>query len=330
VQGGEAIEEAPRRFEDLRAVVFAPAPILSVVIEDDVPPEAEREIHLHAAGQGFWVARMASSLGARVWLCGAFGGETGIALEALIEAEGIEVLRTSTAVANAVRIRAHDPDDESEVAATEAPGLSRHEIDDLYSSTLTASMDADLVYLTGRASVVPAHLYTRLATEIRRGGRLLLADLPGDALAAALSGGVDALKVSVKELVEAGYARDDSADSIVRAIHSVREAGADTVLVSRGEQPALASAGDALFEIRPPRFANAHPPGTGDSMFAALGVALASGIELREALRLAGAAGALNATRRGLGTGGRREIDRLLPEVAVGESSRISHNAASG
>jgi len=43
--------------------------------------------------------------------------------------------------------------------------------------------------------------------------------------------------------------------------------------------------------------------GTGDSMFVATGVGLARGMDMIEALRLGMAAGALNATRRGLGTG---------------------------
>ena len=41
--------------------VFAPAPIVTVTIESR-PDEAE-ELHLHAGGQGFWVARMLQTLG---------------------------------------------------------------------------------------------------------------------------------------------------------------------------------------------------------------------------------------------------------------------------
>jgi 1-phosphofructokinase len=57
--------------------------------------------------------------------------------------------------------------------------------------------------------------------------------------------------------------------------------------------------------------------GTGDSMFAAIGVGLARGMSVLDALRLGMAAGALNATRRGLGTGTREEIERLATHVGV-------------
>ena len=41
------------------------------------------------------------------------------------------------------------------------------------------------------------------------------------------------------------------------------------------------------------------------------------GLDMLEALRLGTAAGALNATRRGLGTGTRQEIERLAAHVTI-------------
>jgi fructose-1-phosphate kinase PfkB-like protein len=54
-------------------------------------------------------------------------------------------------------------------------------------------------------------------------------------------------------------------------------------------------------------------------MFAAAGVALASGLEPVDGLRLAVAAGALNATRSGLGSGIGEDIERIVKSVEVGE-----------
>ena len=53
----------------------------------------------------------------------------------------------------------------------------------------------------------------------------------------------------------------------------------------------------------------------GDSMFAATGVALSPGMTMIETLSVGMAAGASNATRRGLGTGTREEIERLAAHV---------------
>ena len=42
-------------------------------------------MHLHPAGQGVWVARMAGELGADPVLCGFIGGETGKVLQPLLD-----------------------------------------------------------------------------------------------------------------------------------------------------------------------------------------------------------------------------------------------------
>ena len=75
--------------------------------------------------------------------------------------------------------------------------------------------------------------------------------------------------------------------------------------------------GTELLEIEGPRFTALDPRGTGDSMFAALGLAAARKLSLEDSLRLASAAGALNATRHGLGSGSRAEIERLADAVQI-------------
>jgi 1-phosphofructokinase len=52
-------------------------------------------------------------------------------------------------------------------------------------------------------------------------------------------------------------------------------------------------------------------------MVAALAVALARGEDLVAALAFGAAAGAINATRHGLGTGSRAEVEALARRVAV-------------
>jgi 1-phosphofructokinase len=91
------------------------------------------------------------------------------------------------------------------------------------------------------------------------------------------------------------------------------------VLVSRGSTPALLidADSDQPVELVPPAFEALDEHGAGDSMFAATGVGLARGMPMLEAVRLGIAAGALNATRRGLGTGTREEIERLAAHVSV-------------
>jgi 1-phosphofructokinase len=67
-----------------KVTIFGPNPILTVTIERR--GGAGDDVHLHAAGQGVWVARTAGALGAEPILCGFLGGEPGALLRPLLDA----------------------------------------------------------------------------------------------------------------------------------------------------------------------------------------------------------------------------------------------------
>jgi 1-phosphofructokinase len=299
-------------------VVFAPAPVLTITIE---PGTDRPEVHLHAGGQGFWVAHLAATLGAGVTLCCALGGEPGLVLRGLIESADRMTLRAvESATPNGVYIHDRRGGSREEVVNVESRELGRHTADELYGVALGAGLDADLTLITGCQpfDVVPADLYRRLVSDLRANGKRVIADVTGPSLRATLEGGTDLLRISDSEAVEEGYAGDTAAPSLVRAARALLGSGAANVLLSRASEPAILVSREArpqLIELAGPVFEALDHTGTGDSMFAATGVGLARGMEMLEALRLGMAAGALNATRRGLGTGTRQEIEQLAAHV---------------
>jgi 1-phosphofructokinase len=145
-------------------------------------------------------------------------------------------------------------------------------------------------------------------------------------LTAALAGGLDILKISEEEVLNEDIARASGVDDLLDALDKLHGEGAETVLISRAAEPALVLDGarGRYLELTGPRVETLEPKGTGDSMFAALGASLADGQELDLALRLAMAAGCLNATRHGLGTGTRQQIQQLSRHIAINELSRAS------
>ena len=302
-----------------RIAVFAPSPLLTITIEAG----ADRpEVHLHAGGQGFWVARLAATLGAEVTLCCALGGEPGRVLMGLVQAESIELRAAAGGTPNGVYIHDRRGGTRAEVVSVESRQLERHAVDELYGIALGAGLDADVTMITGcqPPDVVNADMYRRLVTDLRANDKLVIADLTGLPLRAALEAGVELLKLSDEELVSEGYAASDEPAEIVVGAHRLHAAGAYRVLISRGSSPAVlidGATGLEEVELVPPVFEALDHRGTGDSMFAATGVGLARGMSMIDALRLGMAAGALNATRRGLGSGTRDEIERLAAHVRV-------------
>ncbi|MGZ8647094.1 MAG: PfkB family carbohydrate kinase [Solirubrobacteraceae bacterium] len=296
--------------------VFAPSPLVTVTIEKS---EGDAAIHFHAGGQGVWVARLAGAMGARVMLATTLGGESGRVLSAVLDAPGVVVHAVPIASANGAYVHDRRSGRRRVVIEVPAPRLQRHEADDLYGVALADALAAGTCCLTGpqHPGVLDPDMYRRLAGDLRRNDVTVIADLTGPALTAALQGGIDVLKLSARELVETGWATSDDLDDLVRSLPRLRGAGARTVIASRGAQGALVLAGERLLLLDGLSLTSADPHGSGASTVAALAVSLAGGRSLEDALRVGAAAGALNATRHGLGTGTRAEIEQLARAVRL-------------
>ncbi|MET8363130.1 PfkB family carbohydrate kinase [Micromonospora sp. NPDC005194] len=297
-------------------MVFAPTPQLTVTVDQ---PNDQPELHLHPGGQGVWQARMVLSLGVDVVLCAALGGEVGQVLEPLLVSEGVDlkvVMRDSGSGGYV-----HDRRGGSRQEVVDVPGdrLSRHELDELYNLALGEGLRADVSVLSGPNApwLVPADLYRRFAADLGANGSRVVADLSGDHLGAVLDGGVFFLKVSHEELIRDGRARSGDGAELTRAMYDLHASGAETVVVSRADQPALALIDGELFEVEMPRLEAADPRGAGDSMTAGVAAVIARGGDIRTAIRTGAAAGALNVTRHGLGTGRLDSITGLVERVRL-------------
>lgn len=312
----EVLEGPPSSAQAKSLCVFSPSPYFRVTVERE--DDRGDEIHFHAGGQGVWIARMVRVLGLEPILCAPFGGESGCVLRALVEAEGVALRAIPTRGSSGGELHDRRDGTRRELARARSPVLTRHEQDDLYSTTLVEALDAGVLVLAGPAfdDLLDLDVYPRLARDVASSGGRVVADLSGAALEA-LEAPLALLKISHEELLASGLASGSDTQGLLAGVDALRRRGIESVLVSRADQPAVACIEGRVCELRAPPLEEADHHGAGDSMTAALAVGLRRGLSIDDTLRLAAAAGALNVTRHGLGSGRRETIERFAERVEL-------------
>ncbi|HEX8753494.1 MAG TPA: PfkB family carbohydrate kinase, partial [Solirubrobacterales bacterium] len=166
---------------------------------------------------------------------------------------------------------------------------------------------------------LPLEIYGSLVADVRANGTPALVDLSPPRLESALEGGPTLVKINDWELAAFVYGPVDTPERMRAAIDRLIEQGAESAIVTRAGEPALAVRDGRAWELVPPRFERGAREGCGDSMMGALAAAVASGRDWEESLRIGAAAGAANFLRHGLGSGARAVVEDLLPKVQLRE-----------
>lgn len=301
-----------------KATVFGPHPMLAITVEA-LTSEGGDDIHLHAAGQGVWVARMAAELGARPILCGFIGGESGTVLRPLLEQMDVELRLIETAEASGTYLHDRRSGERVPIAQAAAMPPSRHEIDELFSTTVAAAIDSGVLALCGPfpGEALPLEIYGNLVTDVKANGTPVVVDLSPPRLDSALEGGPDLVKINDWELAKYIEGPVDTTERMRAAAQKLLDAGAGAVIITRAEAPAMVLREDDAWELTPPRFERGSREGCGDSMMGGLAACMAAGLEWEETLRTGAAAGAANFLRAGLGSGSRSVIEDLARKVEL-------------
>src|SRR5262245_36206573 len=117
--------------------VFAPSFLLTMSIErtGDAPTD---ELHFHPGGQGFWIARMLTRLGARPLLVAPVGGESGEVLRVLTRTWDVHLEAVTMAAESPSYVHDRRSGTRDKLAQSRLPKLDRHELDDLYGNVIAA------------------------------------------------------------------------------------------------------------------------------------------------------------------------------------------------
>ena len=301
---------------DQQITIFGPDPVLSVTIEARGSGD---EVHVHAAGQGVWVARAAAELGGRPVLSCLLGGETGATLDSLLERHRLARRVAWTAGSSGSYVMDRRGGERSLVAASLRPLPQRHELDELVAATCAVASESALLVMCNPYPTdgFPEDAYETIASDVKALGVPVIVDLSSPRLDRTLACRPDLVKCNDWELAQYVRAAVDGKRAF-EAARRVCAAGARAVAVTRAQASTLVvPADEEPYEVVAPPLPRGFREGCGDTMMGAIAAGWSRGLPLQEALVLGAAAGSINFLRHGLGTGTRAAIEELAPRVTV-------------
>ena len=189
---------------------------------------------------------MAAELGAQPILCGFIGGETGTVLRPLLEQMEVELRLVETAEASGGYVHDRRSGEREPIAQSASMPPSRHEIDELFSSTVAAALDSDVLALCGPYSgeALPLEIYGNLVADVKANGTPVIVDLSPPRLDSALEGGPDLVKINDWELASYIEGPVDTEERMRAAAQRLLDAGAGAVIITRAEEPAMVLRGE--------------------------------------------------------------------------------------
>jgi 1-phosphofructokinase family hexose kinase len=279
-------------------------------------------VHLAAGGKGLNVTRAARSLGCEVLATGPLAGLAGQIVADLALAEGLRADWSwlSTGETRTCSLINHDAGDTT-VINEQGPVVLAEDWTAFAGHVSQLARKVNAVAFSGSLplGVNPTVLAT-LAGALAEAGQTVYVDTSGPALAAVLAQPRRlSIKVNQGELAAAlGLEiNDEPVERLIEASRQLLVAGAALVVVTLGNQGALAVAAEQAWYARIPPIQTISTVGSGDSLLAGLAVAQLKGKKLQAALAFGVACGSANAMSSLPGRFELSQVEALLQQVEL-------------
>jgi 6-phosphofructokinase 2 len=163
---------------------------------------------------------------------------------------------------------------------------------------------------------VPEDFYGRFARAMQQRGSRVIIDTSGQPLIEAVRAGVFLIKPSLREMrALTGKKLETDAEQEAGAMELIEAGRCEAVVVSLGAGGALLASRSGCERLASPDVKVHSRVGAGDSMVAAIALALSRGESLRAAARFGVAAGAAAVMRPGTELCRREDAERLFREM---------------
>ena len=277
----------------------------------------------YAGGKGIDVSRAIHAMGGGTVAYGFIGGHEGRSVEILLDEEG--VLFSFTPIEQETRTNFIIADTRtSQQTMINAPGphISKRELERFLKKLGEIYPRPDLVVASGSVPPgVPTNIYYDVITEVKGFGVSTILDSAGQWLEEGIKAKPYLIKPNVHEAEELLKTELPTEEAVIEAALKLIEMGIEVVVISRGKEGIIAASRERIVKAVSPPLKVRSAVGAGDCTVAGFALKIAAGESLLEACRLAAAMGAATVLTPGTELCHRADVERLLPQIKVWETT---------
>jgi len=198
------------------------------------------------------------------------------------------------------------------------PGLEEEDITNIKEKVMKYCKDDSLVVLSGSVpSGACSGIYGEIIKDIKNKGGKVILDADGELLIQGIKAGPYMVKPNIDELEKAFGIILDNEDKVIETAKKILEYGVKYVVISLGSEGSIFVSNDKVARVKGIKVEVKSTVGAGDSMVAALAIAVEKDYSFEEAIKLACATSTANVMTEGTQTGRFEDIEKLKKQITI-------------
>lgn len=314
----------------ITTITFNPAIDKTMIIDNLRVGRVNREsgLRIDAAGKGINVSKVIRKLGGRSVAMGLLAGNAGEFIKDELDRIEIEndfliiegQTRTNVKVVDGINNLVTDINENG-------PFVSKDDLKIFEGKVIEKlSQDSIAIFSGSVPRNVDKEVYKRLISGAKAKGAKTILDADGELLIEGLKAGPYLVKPNIHELEKIFSKNIESIEDIIKYGEKLLEYGVEHVVVSRGGDGAVFISKDQIAIVEGLKVEVKSTVGAGDSMVAAIALAIDKDYNFEDTIRLAVASSAASVMKEGTQSGSIDDINKLIKKVEFkilrGEANR--------
>jgi 1-phosphofructokinase len=274
---------------------------------------------LDAGGKGINVSKVIKELQHKSLALGFLGGSSGNYIKNYLDDLNIKNEFLSVQGETRTNLKIIDKVNNTHTDINEnGLDLKEEDIANIKEKTMEHCTKDSLVVLSGNVpNGTCSGIYGEIINSIKSKGGKVILDADGEALMQGIKAGPYMVKPNIDELEKAFGIKIHNEEEVIKMAKKILEYGVKYVVISQGSEGSIFISDDKVAKAKAIKVEVKSTVGAGDSMVAALAIAVEAEYSFEEAIKLACATSTANVMTEGSQTGRFIDIEKLKNQITI-------------